>query len=84
MMSEKMKRCLVPAEFNPVAELLRIGHMDAWNNKYLPWYLTIWQMRKKQMLLENKAAAELSGQGVPLCTEKCRCVLCWPMTLQLL
>lgn len=31
-----------------------------------------------------KAAAALSGQGVLLCTEKCRCVLCWPMTLQLL
>lgn len=54
MMSKKMKRCLVPAEFNPVAKLYRMGHMDAWNNKYLLWYLTIWQMRKKQMLLENK------------------------------
>lgn len=70
MMSEKMKRCLVPAEFNPVAKLYRIGHMDAWNNKYLLWYLTIWQMRKKQMLLENKAAAALSGQGVPLCARR--------------
>lgn len=86
MMSEKMKRCLVPAEFNPVAKLYRIGHMGAWNNKYLLRYLTIWQMRKKQMLLENKWRLQrtVRTRGPSVCMEKCRCVLCWPMTLQLL
>lgn len=31
-----------------------------------------------------KAAAAVRARGPSVCTEKCRCVLCWPMTLQLL
>lgn len=42
MMSEKMKRCFVLVEFNFGVELLRIGYMDVWNNKYLLWYFIIW------------------------------------------
>lgn len=61
MMSEKMKRCFVLVEFNFVVELLRMGYMDVWNNKYLLWYFIIWQMRKKQMLLENKVVVVLLG-----------------------